>query len=67
MPIVESSLSGSDLHLLLAGPFDTTADMKITLTGPDKARLTCYAKHGQVEFDLKKVSNEENDAVHVEY
>ncbi len=44
MPIVESSLSGSDLHLLLAGPFDTTVDMKITLTGPDKARLTCMGK-----------------------
>lgn len=67
MPIVESSLSGSDLHLILAGPFDSTADMKMTLIGPDRGHLTCYAKQGQVEFDLKKVSNDENDAVHVEY
>jgi hypothetical protein len=68
MPIVESSLSGSDLHLVIAGPFDTTNDLKMTLTGPDKAHLTCYGNHGRVvEFDLKKVSLDENDAVHVEY
>jgi hypothetical protein len=67
-PIVESSLSGSDLHMIIAGPFDTTNDMKMTLTGPDKAHLTCYGRNGRVvEFDLKKVSYEENDAMHVEY
>jgi hypothetical protein len=68
VPIVESSLSGSDLHLVIAGPFDTTNELKMTLTGPDKAHLTCYGNHGRVvEFDLKKVPNEEDDAMHVEY
>ena len=67
-PIVESSLSGNDLHMVIAGPFDTTNEIKMTLTGPNKAHLTCYGNHGRVvEFDLKKVSMEENDAVHVEY
>ena len=67
MPIVESSLSGSDLHLVIAGPADDTYELKMTLDGSDKAHLTCYAKHGQVEFDLKKVSYDENETVHVQY
>ena len=65
IPIVESSLSGGDLHLVLAAPFDTTNDLKMTLTGPDKAHLTCYLRNGRnLELDLKKVSMDENDAVH---
>ena len=68
IPIVESSLSGGDLHLVLAAPFDTTNDLKMTLTGPDKAHLTCYLRNGRtLELDLKKVSMDENDAMHVQY
>jgi hypothetical protein len=68
VPIVESSLSGNDLDLVIAAPFDTTNKLKMNLTGPDKAHLTCYGHNGRVvEFDLKKVPLEENDAVHVEY
>ena len=68
VPIVESSLSGGDLHLVLAGPGDTTNDLKMTLTGPDKAHLTCYLRNGRtLELDLKKISMDENEAVHVQY
>jgi hypothetical protein len=68
IPIVESSLSGGDLHLVLAAPFDTTNELKMTLTGPDKAHLTFYGNQGRtVEFELKKISIDENDALHVQY
>jgi hypothetical protein len=67
-PIVESSLSGGDLHLVLAGPEDTTNDLKMTLTGPDKAHLTCYGHNGRtIELELKRISMDENEAVHVQY
>jgi hypothetical protein len=68
LPIVESSLSGGDLHFVIAAPLDTTNDLKMTLTGPDKAQLTFYGTQGRtVEFDLKKISFDENDAVQVQY
>jgi hypothetical protein len=67
-PIVESSLSGGDLHFVMAAPFNTTNDLKMTLNGSDKAHLTFYGTHGRtIEFDLKKVSFDENDAVQVQY
>jgi hypothetical protein len=67
-PIVESSLSGGDLHFVMAAPFNTTNDFKMTLNGSDKAHLTFYGTQGRsIEFDLKKISFDENDAVQVQY
>ncbi len=51
-PIVESSLSGGDLHFVMAAPFNTTNDFKMTLNGPDKAHLTFYGTRGRtIGFD----------------
>lgn len=67
-PIVESSLSGGDLHFVMAAPFNTTNDFKMTLDGSDKAHLTFYGTQGRtIEFDLKKISFDENNAVQVQY